>query len=311
MDEPSKRRPRRAWRAAVTADVAAAQGGALSRAQLRARGVTRYDVREEVAAGRWSVRGHQTVFIPPVEQELADRWSAVFEVGAGARLDGVTALLQAGLKGWSQEVIDVSVPHHKKVRRVPGVRIHAVRALEALTTHALPRTRTEIATIRAAVWAVSDRQAATFIAMAVQQRLVAKPALLEAWDQMSYVRNAAFLGQIIRDVCAGAESLGELDFARLCRQYGLPEPERQVVRREGKSRVYLDVRWRDRAVVVEVDGAQHFSGLTPVDDALRQNAVVLGGDAVLRIPVLGLRLYESQFMEQVRAALAAEVRRTA
>ncbi|HEX6056002.1 MAG TPA: hypothetical protein VFY98_09335 [Intrasporangium sp.] len=39
--------------------------------------------------------------------------------------------------------------------------------------------------------------------------------------------------------------------------------------------------------------------LNPVDDALRQNDVVLSGHRVLRIPVLGLRLKPRAFMDQV------------
>ena len=52
-------------------------------------------------------------------------------------------------------------------------------------------------------------------------------------------------------------------------------------------------------LVVEVDGAHHGQGLTPIDDALRQNEVTAGDATVLRIPVLGLRLQQDAFMRQV------------
>ena len=40
-------------------------------------------------------------------------------------------------------------------------------------------------------------------------------------------------------------------------------------------------------------------------DALRQNALSLQGDTVLRLPLLGYRLEPDEFFAQVRAALVA------
>ena len=101
------------------------------------------------------------------------------------------------------------------------------------------------------------------------------------------------------DLCDGAHSLGELDFAAMCRRAGLPPPSRQVVRTGPGGRIYLDVAWEDIGLVVEIDGGHHALALNPVDDALRQNDVTLTGDVVLRIPVLGLRLTPGAFMAQV------------
>ncbi|MGH3386652.1 MAG: hypothetical protein ACRDO1_18890, partial [Nocardioidaceae bacterium] len=56
-------------------------------------------------------------------------------------------------------------------------------------------------------------------------------------------------------------------------------------------------------VVVEIEGIRHGAGATQLDDALRQNALSLQRDMVLRIPLLGLRLMEDEFMGQVEQAL--------
>ena len=101
------------------------------------------------------------------------------------------------------------------------------------------------------------------------------------------------------DLCDGAHSLGELDFAAMCRAAGLPAPSRQVVRVLPGGRVYLDVAWEGIGFVVEIDGGHHALALNTIDDALRQNEVVLRDDRVLRIPVIGLRLIPQQFMAQV------------
>lgn len=110
----------------------------------------------------------------------------------------------------------------------------------------------------------------------------------------------AFLDDVISDVTDGAQSLGELDFARMARRVGLPAPTRQAVRRGPHGRVYLDVSWDDVGLVVEIDGGHHALALNPIDDALRQSDRVVAGNRVLRIPVIGLRLASKEFLLQVR-----------
>jgi hypothetical protein len=51
------------------------------------------------------------------------------------------------------------------------------------------------------------------------------------------------------------------------------------------------------AGAVEIAGAQHTQGNNAVDDALRQNEVVLDDAVVLRLPVLGFRTTEVQFIK--------------
>lgn len=57
--------------------------------------------------------------------------------------------------------------------------------------------------------------------------------------------------------------------------------------------------------MVEVDGIHHTWAESVVGDALRQNALALGGDTVLRLPLLGLRLEPEAFYEQIDRALRA------
>lgn len=56
-------------------------------------------------------------------------------------------------------------------------------------------------------------------------------------------------------------------------------------------------------LVVEVDGVHHRTGLNPVDDALRHNELTLDADAVLRTPLLGLRLQPQRFIDQLTRGL--------
>lgn len=294
------RRLGRDERAVRTTGLVGAADGIVHRRDLRAAGVGRADVRSEVTAGRWRADGIQSVILhtgPLSGRALL--WRAVWNSGAGAILDGVSALHAAGLTGFTSDHIDVAI--HARCRRhtVEGVRLHLRRDLGPANTAGLPRAQPEPAAIRAAQWAASDRQAVLLLCLVVQQRLVSGARLMDAVSCLTRVRRRPLIDNVVRDICAGAQSLGELDFAQLCRARGLPEPSRQVVRHGPGGRVYLDVAWSDIGLVVEIDGGHHALALNPVDDALRQNEVVLGGDRVLRVPVIGLRLAPDRFLDQV------------
>ncbi len=68
--------------------------------------------------------------------------------------------------------------------------------------------------------------------------------------------------------------------------------------------MYLDVRWSDVGLVVEIDGSGHRVGLAVTDDNLRQNRVTLLGDIVLRIDLVGLRVEANAFLDQICEAHA-------
>lgn len=286
------------------------QSGVLSRGQLAALGVGRGLIARLVRDRRWALQGRHTVAVHCGELESpATFWRAVHEVGGSAIVDGTSSLRANGLTGLSEEPAHVSVHMLKRSPEVEGVTVHKVsrRLCDDLMPTGLPRTPPALAALRAAQWAVSDRQAALFLTMPVQQRLVTGTQLREAHQWYRGRCRRALVATLIDDISDGAQALGELDFAALCRRRGLPAPERQVVVRGRNGRVYLDVRWRE-GVVVEIDGSQHFEGLAPVQDMLRQNEVSMRGDVVLRIPLMGLRLDPEAFLDQVGRALSARRR---
>ncbi len=287
---------------------AAPYGDVLSRALLRDLGIDRHMVGREIDADRWRSHGHQTIAMHTQGLDAAAlAWRAVWEVGQRiAVIDGVSALDLAGMTGYEESSVHVSVPVSARVEPVPGVKIHRVRRIEAeILTAGVPRVRPHIATLRAAYWARTDRQAALLIALAAQQRIVSSRQLTEAARTVSGWRRRALVEDLVIDVTDGAQSLGELDFTRFCRTRGLPPPERQDVRRGPRGRIYLDASWPSFGLVVEIDGAQHRVALAVVSDNLRQNHVTLSGSVVLRVSVIGLRLETEAFMGQVAAALTA------
>ena len=285
-----------------------AHDGVLSRAELRDHGWDRDAVARQVAADRWVCHGRQTVALHTSKLgEEAGRWRAVWEAGERvAALDGVSALHAAGMTGFTDDQVHVSVKHTHTVEDIDGVRVHKVirRVAGELELLGIPRTKPAVAAVRAAHWALSDRQAALLLVMPVQQRLVTGGQLVAATQRVRGRTRRRLIPQLARDIADGAQSLGELDFASLCRLRGLPEPSRQVVRRGPQGRVYLDVRWDEADLVIEIDGAQHLWGLAATDDQFRQNSVVLRGDRVLRMTLVGLRLSPDAFMDQVCEAHA-------
>ncbi len=295
--------------------LAAEHDGVLSRAVLRGMGVDRGMVAREVAAERWRRHGLQTVAVhtAPLGAEAA-RWRAVWEVGVKvAALDGVTALLHAGMTGFDDSRVHVSVKHTVEVEPVEDVVVHKVirRVTNELVTAGVPRVRPAIAAVRAAHWAVSDRQAALLLALPVQQRLCTGEQLVAAADQARGRTRRRLIRQVAADIADGAHSLGELDVVTALRRRGLPPPQRQVVRRGPDGRYYLDLAWPEARLAVEVDGAGHLTGLSLDDDTLRQNEIQLGDDLVLRIGLIGWRLTPERYVDQVCAAYWRRVRRAA
>lgn len=280
----------------------------LSRRLLRCVGVGDEMIRREVGAERWMMRGRQTVALHLGGlEDIAHRWRGIWEVGERvAVVDGTSALLHAGLSGYDDPLVHVSVGHTATTRVHEGLVVHKVarRVPHEAEAAGLPRTRPAVAAVRAAHWARTDRQAALLLCLPVQQRLCTGAHLLEAAAAARGRTRRALIRSVVRDVALGAHSLGELDFVAACRARGLPEPERQVVRVLPSGRAYLDVRWKEARLVVEVDGAGHAWGLAPADDALRQNAVALGDDLVLRVPVVGWRITRDAYLDQVTTAFA-------
>lgn len=287
-------------------DVGEAQGGVVSRDQLRAAGITGHEVAAHLRAGRWRAVHTQSVAVHtgplPYVGEL---WAAVFEAGDRGCLDGSSALIASGLQHYTEDTIRVSVPRGVLVRRAPGLDVRQTRRLrpEDLAAHGIPRTRSDVAGVRAALWARSDKQAALLITMSVQQGLTTAERLGAQAVKVRRDRRRMLVTTVVADLLGGVRSLGEHEFARECRRRGLPEPSRQAVRRSRDGRWYLDVCWDQWGVVVEIDGIQHEWATNLVSDALRHNAVTLDRAVVLRLPLLGLRVAADEFFAQIIEAL--------
>jgi very-short-patch-repair endonuclease len=286
--------------------LAADQGGVVSRRQLYALGVTRWEIRSQVRAGRWQLIGDQSVQLHTGKTtDEGRRWAAVFQGGPRACLDGVSALIASGLKRFTEDRVRVSVPRGARVRRAPEFDIRQTRrwCVDDLVRTGLPRTKPPVAAVRGALWARTDKQAALLVTMSVQQGLVRPEDLARELLRIKKAGRRLLLHAVVNDLLDGARSLGELDIGRELRRRGLPPPSRQVLRRDSRGRYFLDLYWPECGLVVEIDGIHHAWAENVVGDALRQNSLALDGDTVLRMPLLGLRLEPDAFFAQIERGL--------
>lgn len=280
-------------------------GGVLSRRQLLELGITRWEIRAELSAGRWRCLGRQTIWICEGDQQLVAWWRAIHEVGALAVLDGVSALIAAGMTTVTEDAVHVAVPKSAQPRRCSGAVVHETRRYEpeSVVRDRIPRMKPATAAVHAALWARSDRQAALYVLAPAQQRLFTAPEFAEEVAKIRRDRRRLLLRGLYADMAAGIESIGERDFARMCRARGYPEPSRQRVRKTESGRLIFDNDFDPYLVTAEIDGSQHLDPSSWISDAFKQNVVSLEGRVVIRIPNLALRLNPDPFFNQLGQAL--------
>ena len=279
---------------------------------LVAQGWSQSGIRAQLDARRWQRVGRAIVRHngPPTVQQL--RHAALITLGPRSLLTSFTALEVAGLSGWEREPIHVLVPRGARVQRPDGLplRVHYTDEWDGAAAgrrgvlHAVPA-----AALLASASFGGVRPACAILAATVQQRLIRATDLVAALEQRSRIRHHRALLASAYDIAQGAHALSEIDFARLCRRFGLPEPSRQSVRRDRRGRRrYLDAEWLladGGRVVVEVDGALHLIVQNWWSDQLRQNEVTLSGDTVLRYPSVVVRSESALVADQLRRALCA------
>ncbi|CAN7258368.1 hypothetical protein [Knoellia sp. LjRoot47] len=284
-------------------------GGVATLAELTRAGVTRSTRRNLIRSGHWRPIGAKGVVLHTgsLHGEQALR-AALIRVGPGARLGGTSALIAHGLTGFEESRVHlwVSKSAAKDRREVPDeIVLHETSRWSAkdCVGTGLPRSTPAVATVQAALWAVSPTQAALCLVMPVQQRLVRPDDVVTELDRVARHEYRNMLRAVANDLLGGVHSLNELDFARECRRRGLPEPSRQVRRTLPGGRVALDVYWDRFRVCVEVNGVGHDQLLTAMRDEVRLAGLQAQGDAAIPLSVLTLRVAPEPFFASLRELL--------
>lgn len=286
------------------------QAGLISRAQLRALGVDRHLVRNQVRAGRWATPSQLVVCTTTGPLSWTQRaWLGILHAPPGSALGGLTAARIHGLRNWDRDEVTVLVRDTDDIPAVDGIRF--TRTRRDLDTMRAPGTRAPVCRLEPAVllfaaYTRSSRTACGLLAAAVQQRRTTPERLLDWIERMRPLRRAKLFRATLHDVAGGSESVAELDVVRMCRRFGLRMPDRQTPRRDARGVWrYTDCEWRladGRVVVLEVDGAFHMDVENWVADMPRERGLVLEGSVVLRCSSVELRRDPASIARDLRAA---------
>jgi very-short-patch-repair endonuclease len=231
------------------AALAAAQRGVVSRPQLLSAGFSSEDVDRRVRARRL-IRVHQGVYAVGHRILTTEGWwmAAVLAGGQGAVLSHGTAAAVWELRRVGSGMVHITVPGCPGRKRRAGVKVHRSTTLaprEVTTRNGLPVTapaRTIIDLSRT----LKGRPLEHLVDLADQRGLVDFTDLRAA--------NSASLQAVLQNY-RPAPTRSELEerFLTLCDDHGIPRPETNT-RIEG---IEVDFVWRDRRLIVEVDGYAH------------------------------------------------------
>ncbi|WP_375429734.1 hypothetical protein [uncultured Friedmanniella sp.] len=281
----------------------------MTRAQLQALGLNQFEIRAQLAARRWTTWGRHVILLH--NADLSRRqlmWASTLDVGMPAALVSHTALELAGFRDFARAaaLVHLMVPRGAKVVPHTGLVVHESRRVDAdwhVERQGLRCTSVARSTLDAAAWQPWPRFACAIAAAVVQQRLCTALQLEAEMLTIGQIRHKAYLRETIVDIAGGSEAISELDLIRVCRRYGLAEPDRQVRRRDATGRWrYLDAEWvlpSGEKVVLEIDGAHHFEVEHWQADMRRERSLVVDGSRVLRATSLEVRLEPASMMSDL------------
>ena len=291
--------------------LAARQHGVVTKAQLREFGATYDRIDNQLASHRWSMPAPGVIalhnHVPTRPQQM---WIALLDAGPVSALCSHTALALHGMDVFAAEgaFIHLLIPRGVKVHRLAGVQVHESRRFglcDRRLVSGFPCVEAARSAVDAAAWQPWPRFAMTMMAAAVQQRISTVVELDQALARCGRVRHKQYMRLALRDIAGGAESLGEIDVAAMCRRFGLREPDRQVLRRDPSGRRrYLDCEWildDGTVVVLEIDGAHHLNVEHWQADIRRERKVVTSRRFVLRATAAEVRVDPADVVGDLRA----------
>lgn len=290
-------------------DVVATSHGVLSPAQAS----LRPECGRRLRTGAWLRYGAVVVTHNGPLTSEQDDWVALLRCGDGAVLAALTAMRRLGVRCEPPPRPQVVVPAWRSAPRVPGVDVRRSRLLGPQEVHPVrqpPVMRLTRATLDAASLARSTDDVRAMLCLPVQQRVLRVPELRTALLRLGPLPGRALILRTLADLELGAQSVHEQAFARLVRDGGLPEPDRQVLREHPGGRRYLDVAWLTEDAHVEIDGLAHMWVERWLDDMHRSNELeILRPQCRLRFPGHLLLEQGSLVLDQLRRALAVGGRR--
>lgn len=246
-------------RAAATA---AAQHGLITRHQALAVGLTSSQIQSRRRSGRWITVESGVYRLQGVPETWHARVLALCLALGGVASHRTAAALHA-VSGFVPDVVEISVPYGRSVRR-EGVVIHEstdLHLFEPVFVDGIPTTPpARLAVDLGAV--VRFRRFDQAIDDLIRRRLVTWDVLVAQLFLHSRrgrngvgVLRALLVERYGDDV---GESVLERAFLRELRRWGLPEPEPQHVVRDGSGFIArVDYAYPSRRIAIELDGRKY------------------------------------------------------
>jgi len=235
-------------------------------------------------SARWQ-RLHDGVYVthsgPPPWRTVAR--AAVAAAGAGAALSHAAAAFVHEFGGPPPTVVDVTVPHRRRVVDGKGFRVHRASRREIELRARLPVVSRADAALDL-VQLTSDADGVVGVVTAAVRAGTWPTAIAEALARRPNTRNRTFVAELVRLVDEGIESALELRYHRdVERRHGLPAARLQ--RRDVVAGWWIraDRVYEAWGVRCELDGAFAHPGGRTDNDTWRDNAVLIErGEITLR-----------------------------
>jgi very-short-patch-repair endonuclease len=261
--------------------VSRGQNGAISAEQLREVGLTRHAILARVKRGRLTREFHGVYIAGDPELiPLARASAALLSLRPTAVLSHRSAAAVWGVAQADATTIDVTVVGSNPRPR-EGVRIHRVKVLQDVTTHANIRLTSPARTIIDFAAQASASELGDAFGEARAKRLLTDRALDAALSRApSNHSGAGTVRAMLSEGGTYDRSTAERLMRRHLRRAGLPQPLANVML-DGHL---ADFVWPEQKLIVEVDGyLTHGNRRAFEDDRRRDQRYVAAGYVVVRI----------------------------
>ena len=236
-------------------------------------------------------------------------WVAVLACGEGAVLAATSALVASGVRVDAPPVPHVLVSASRHLPSVTGVVVRRSRVLGEADVEKYrqpPRLRVARAAVDATTVLTAPDDVRAVLCAPVQQRRAGVDEVRRVVHRLGPLPGRGLVLRTLDELQLGATGVHEQRFSRIVRRHGLPAPDRQVLRKRGDGRAYLDACWERYRLHVEIDGLTHLVVTQWVDDLDRSNELEIAKqECRLRFPGHLLLEREDRVVDQLRRALAA------
>jgi hypothetical protein len=233
-------------------------------------------------------------------------WAVALRAGPSALSSHRTAGELSGLVDEPASPIHVTIADERRVRRLPGVRVHRSTATlgRAHPSRLPPQTRVEETVLDLSQLAATADDAIGWVALACGRRLTTPERIAGAARRRARMRWRREIEHACVDVSRGCHSVLELRYLRdVERAHGLPTADRQMRVDGTGQRNYDDVRYQAFGVGVELDGRHHHPDVRR--DERRDNARTAAGVSVLRYDWVAVTRRPCSVAREVANALTA------